>query len=123
MERLKTARGWFEKEIAYLTARPLLCSVNTASGQDEEEEEEVGNVADKQVRGQIQKLQGLVRKRWLDDATKVKNGLVRPPLSHGEMRDAASKWVVEAANADGDEWASDDVSAWNFQYRATDRIF
>ena len=52
-----------------------------------------------------------------------KIGLLQRPLSHGEVKDAAIKCVVEAANADGDEWASDDLSAWNFQYRASDRIF
>ena len=54
---------------------------------------------------------------------KVKDGLLQRPLSHGEMKDAAIKWVVEAANADGDEWTSDDLSAWSFHYRASDRMF
>ena len=43
----------FVKEIDYLTS--LLCCVNTDSGQ------EVAPVADQQVRGQFQKLQGHVR--------------------------------------------------------------
>ena len=53
VERLKTAlqalearEQSFVKEIAYLTSRPLLCSVNTASDQKEEEEEEAVYVAD-----------------------------------------------------------------------------
>ena len=123
VERLKTAlqarearEQSFVKEIDYLTSRPLLCSVNTDSGQD------AAPVADQQVSGQIHKLQGHVRKRWLDDAMKVNGGLLQRLLSHGEMTDAAIKRVVEAANADGDEWASDDLYAWNFQYRASDRI-
>ena len=45
---------------------------------------------------------------------KVKDGLLQRTLSQGEMKDAAIKWVVEAANADGDEWASGDLSAWIF---------
>ena len=104
VERLKTmleareAREQsFVKEIDYLTSKPLLCSVNTDSGQD------VASVADQQVSGHFHKLQGRVRKRWVDDAMKVKNGLLQRPLSNGEMIDAAIKWVVEAANADGDE--------------------
>ena len=141
VERLKTALQALEarvqsfvREIAYLASRPLLCSVNTASGQKEEEEEEeeeeegeeeeeVAYVADQQVKVQFQKLQGLVRKRWLDDAMRVKNGLILDPLSNADMKAAAIQWVVHAANADVDEWASDDLSAWNFQYLATDRMF
>ena len=130
VERLKTAlQAWeareqsFVKEIDYLTSRPLLCSVNTDSGQEEEEEEEeVAPVADQQVRCQIQKLQGHVRKRWLDDAMRrIKNG--SECLSNADMKAAAIQWVVHAANADVDEWASDDLYAWNFQYRASDPIF
>ena len=74
VERLKTmleaqeAREQsYVKEIEYLTSKPLLCTVNTDSGQD------VASVADKQVSGQYQKLQGRVRKRWLDDAMRIKN--------------------------------------------------
>ncbi len=136
VERLKTAlqalearEQSFVKEIAYLTSRPLLCSVNTASGQKEEdddaEEEEVVDVAyaaDQQVKVRCHTLQGLVRKRWLDDAMKIRNGELREPLSHGAMKEAASKWVVEAANAAGDEWAADDLSAWTFQYHAKDQM-
>ena len=133
VERLKTAlqalearEQSFVKEIAYLTSRPLLCSVNTASGQkeeEEEEEEEVADVADQQVKVQFQKLQGLVRKRWLDDAMRVKNGLILDPLSNADMKAAAIQWVVHAANADVDEWASDDLYAWNVQHRASDLMF
>ena len=72
---------------------------------------------------QFQKLQGLVRKRWLDDAMRVKNGLILDPLSNADMEAAAIQWVVHAANADVDEWASDDLYAWNFQYRASDQMF
>ena len=134
-ERLKTAlqalearEQSFVKEIAYLTSRLLLCSVNTALGQKKEEEEEeevadVAYVADQQVNVQFHKLQGLVRERWLDDAMRVKNGLILDPLSNADMKAAAIQWVVHAANADVDEWASDDLSAWNFQDRATDRMF
>ena len=85
VERLKTVvqgleahNRSFSMEIAYLTSRPVLSSMNTASGQDEDEEEEVADVA---------------------------------ALSHDGMKEAASKWVVEAANAAGDEWAADDLSA------------
>ena len=103
--------------------------MNTAPGQDEEEEEEeeegeeeVADVAAvvRQVHVQCHRLQGLVRKRWLDDALKLRNGGLQEDLSHDGMKEAASKWVVEAANAAGDEWASDDLSAWTFQYHAKD---
>ena len=135
VERLKTAlqalearEQSFVKEIAYLTSRPLLCSVNTASGQkeeedEEEEEEEVADVADQQVKVQFQKLQGLVRKRWLDDAMRVKKGLISDHLSNDDMKAAALQWVVHAANAKMDEWDADDLFAWNFQHLATDRMF
>ena len=64
-----------------------------------------------------------MRKRWLDDAMRVKNGLISEPLSNADMKAAAIQWVVHAANADVDEWASDDLCAWNFQYRASDLLF
>ena len=77
--------------------------MNTASGQDEEEE--VADVAAvRQVHVQCHRLQGLVRKRWLDDALKHLYGGLQEHLSHNGMKEAASKWVVEAANAAGDEW-------------------
>ena len=64
-----------------------------------------------------------MRKRWLDDALKLLYGGLQEHLSHNGMKEAASKWVVEAANAAGDEWAADDLSAWTFQYHAKDRMF
>ena len=122
VERLKTMLEAHEareqsyvKEIEYLTSKPLLCTVNTDSGQD------VASVADKQVSGQFQKLQGRVRKRWMDDAMRIKNG--SEPLSNADMKAAAIQWVVHAANEDEDEWASDHLCAWNFQYRAEERMF
>ena len=130
MEAMTAREVRFQKEIDFLTCRPLLCSVNTASGQKEEdddaEEEDVVDVAyaaDQQVKVRCHTLQGLVRKRWLDDAMKIRNGELREPLSHGAMKEAASKWVVEAANAAGDESASDALSAWNVQHSATERMF
>ena len=39
------------------------------------------------------------------------------------MKAAAIQWLVHAANADVDEGASDDLYAWNFQYRASDLLF
>ena len=104
--------------------------MNTAPGQDEEEEEEEGEeeVADvaavvRQVHVQCHRLQGLVRKRWLDDALKLLYGGLQEHLSHNGMKEAASKWVVEAANATADEWAADDLSTCTFQYLAKDRMF
>ena len=129
VERLKTvvqgleARNRsFSMEIAYLTSRPVLCSMNTASGQDEEEEEEEEEVADvaavvRQVHVQCHRLQGLVRKRWLDDALGRLHGREQ---AHNGMKEAASKWVVEAANATADKWAADDLSTCTFQYLAKD---
>ena len=84
---------------------------------------DVAYAADQQVKALCHTIQGLVRKRWLDDAMKIRNGELREPLSHGAMKEAASKWVIEAANAAGDEWASDALSAWNVQYSATERMF
>ena len=97
---------------------PSLCcvgSVNTDSGQD------VASVADKQVSGRFQKLQGRVRNRWMDDAMRIKNG--SDPLSNADMKAAAIQWVVHAANEDADKSASDQLCAWIFQYRAEERKF
>ena len=127
VERLKTVvqgleahNRSFSMEIAYLTSRPVLCSMNTASGQDEDKE--VADVAAvRQVHVQCHRLQGLVRKRWLDDALGHLYG--RNHLSPNGMKEAASKWVVEAANATADDWAADDLSTCTFQYLAKDRMF
>ena len=143
MERLKTAlqalearEQSFVKEIAYLTSKPLLCSVKPDPVQEEEEalgrkeeedkeevEEEVADVADQQVKVQFQKLQGLVRKRWLDDAMRVKKGLISDHLSNDDVKAAALQWVVHAANAKMDEWDADELSAWNVSFLVRDRMF
>ena len=55
--------------------------------------------------------EGLIRKRWLDDALKLKkeiqDGGPRQPLSNEEMTTAAQKGVVEAANARRDGFTFD----------------
>ena len=142
VERLKTAlqalearEQSFVKEIAYLTSKPLLCSVKPDPVQeeeekekeeeedDEEEEEDVANVVDLKVKMQYHKIQGLVRKRWLDDAMRVKKGLISDHLSNDDMKAAALQWVVHAANAKMDEWDADDLSAWNVSYLVRDQMF
>ena len=133
VERLKTAlqalearEQSFVKEIAYLTSKPLLCSVKPDPVQEEDEEEEeedVANVVDLKVKMQYHKIQGLVRKRWLDDAMRVKKGLISDHLSNDDMKAAALQWVVHAANAKMDEWDADDLSAWNVSYLVRDRMF
>ena len=145
VERLKTAlqalearEQSFVKEIAYLTSKPLLCIVEPDPVQededdDEEEEEEdeeevdeqedVAYVVDSDVKVQCSKIQGLVRKRWLDDAMRVKKGLISDHLSNDDMKAAALQWVVHAANAKMDEWDAGDLSAWNVSYLVRDRMF
>ena len=137
MERLKTAMEAmtarevrFQKEIDFLTCRPLLCSVITANGQAENDGEVVDmdcrEPIDRQAVAQFEKLQGLIRKRWLDDALKLKkeiqDGGPRQPLSNKEMTTAAQKWVVEAANAHRDDFTFDDMTEWRFVYCADLRI-
>ena len=138
MGRLKTAveemtarEVRFQKEIDWLTCRPLLCSVITANSQAENDGEVVdmdcSEPIDRQAIAQFDKLQGLIRKRWLDDALKLKkeiqDGGPRQPLSNKEMTTAAQKWVVEAANAHRDDFTSDDMSEWGFVNCADLRIF
>ena len=138
VERLKTAREAmmarevrFQKEIDFLTCRPLLCSVITANGQAENDGEVVNmdcrEPIDRQAVAQFEKLQGLIRKRWLDDALKLKkeiqDGGPRQPLSNEEMTTAAQKGVAEAANARRDGFTFDDWTEWRFVYCADLRIF
>ncbi len=109
MGRLKTAveemtarEVHFHKEIDRLTCRPLLCSMVTANSQAENDDEVIDEPVEREVIAQLQKVQGHIRKRWMDDALKLKkeieNGGPQQPLSNKEMITAAHKWVVEAAN-------------------------
>ena len=135
MGRLKTAveemtarEVRFQKEIDWLTCRPLLCSVVTANSQAENDDEVVDEPIDREVIAQFDKLQGQIRKRWLDDATmrikkETQEGGPRQPLSNEEMRTAAQKWVVEAANAHRDDFTFDDMTEWRFLYCADLRMF
>ncbi len=134
MGRLKTAveemtarEVRFQKEIDWLTCRPLLCSVITANSQAENDGEVVDEPIDRQAIAQFDKLQGLIRKRWLDDALKLKkeiqDGGPRQPLSNEEMTTAAQKGVAEAANARRDGFTFDDWTEWRFVCCADLRMF
>ena len=64
-----------------------------------------------------------MRKRWLDDAVRIKNGKVPEPLplsSSADTRAAASQWVVHAAN---DDKISFELNDWNFLYHAEEKQF
>ena len=110
MGRLKTAveemtarEVRFQKEIDWLTCRPLLCSVVTANSQAENDDEVVDEPIDRETMTQFAKIQGLIRKRWLDDAMRIKRketleGGPQQPPSNEKAVTAAQKWVVETAN-------------------------
>ena len=105
MGRLKTAveemtarEVHFHKEIDWLTCRPLLCSMVTANSQAENDDEVIDYPIEREVIAQFEKVQGHIRKRWLDDAMRVRKetleGGPRQPPWNEKMITAAQKWVV-----------------------------
>ena len=136
MGRLKTAveemtarEVHFQKEIDWLTCRPLLCSVVTANSQAENDDEVIDEPIEREVIAQFEKVQGHIRKRWLDDATmrikkETQEGGPRQPLFNEEMRTAAQKWVVEAANVRRDLFPyNNHWPQWRFVYCADLTMF
>ena len=134
MGRLKTAveemtarEVRLQKEIDWLTCRPLLCSVVTANSQAENDDEVIDGPIEREVIAQFEKVKGHIRKRWLDDAMRIKKetqeGGPRQPLSNEEMTTAAQKGVVEAANARRDWFTFDGWTEWRFVYCADLRMF
>ena len=98
MGRLKTAveemtarEVRFQKEIDWLTCRPLLCSVVTANSQAENDDEVIDEPIEREIIAQFEKVQGHIRKRWLDDAMRIKKETQEggPRLSNEEMTTAA----------------------------------
>ncbi len=90
------------------------------SGPDVEQVKHHACLRDDQMRLQTHRLQGLVRKRWLDDATRIKNGSLQEPLSNAEMKAAAIQWVVHAANH---EKISFGLNDWKIRDHAEEKQF
>ena len=99
----------------------------TANSQAENDDEVVDEPIDCETLTQFAKIQGLIRKRWLDDATmRIKKETQEggPRLSNAEMRTAAQKGVVEAANARRDWFPyNNHWPEWRFVYCAVSRVF